>query len=383
MDNFRDRRGDTVLTRPQKSEWTRLPLATKRGYLRGVIARQAAVAERQVAAAAAAKRVSEGRFVAEDWSNGPYPVLRYANTLARTLGRLASGGGPMVDPASVRTRANGQVVVRVFPETVTDRCLYPGVRGEVWMRPGEVSRADSRGDGRGRVPRRRSTRAGLRRARRRERRLNPGPRRPHQALRRGTGLHAEAQSRERLPGPVHRGRALGVHPRRLSSDIVRGGAETGEYLCTHPDIDEIHITGSHRTHDAIVWGPGEEGERRRLAGTPRLSKRVTSELGNVSPMIVLPGPWSPADVRFQAENIATQMVNNCGFNCCAAKVLILPRQWPQAAALMQQLRAVLADIPQRFAYYPGAEERYDRFVSAQRNVRRGGRAAGRRAAVDA
>jgi len=142
---------------------------------------------------------------------------------------------------------------------------------------------------------------------------------------------------------------------------VCGGADVGEYLCLHPDVDEIHLTGSHRTHDAIVFGQGEEGRRHRLAGTSRLSKRVTSELGNVSPVIVVPGPWSASDIRFQAENIATQMINNCGFNCCAAKVLVLPRRWPQAAALMDQLRAVLDGAPQRFAYYPGAEDRYDRW----------------------
>ena len=38
-----------------------------------------------------------------------------------------------------------------------------------------------------------------------------------------------------------------------------GGADVGEYLCQHERVDEIHITGSDRTHDAIVFGVGEEG----------------------------------------------------------------------------------------------------------------------------
>ena len=45
--------------------------------------------------------------------------------------------------------------------------------------------------------------------------------------------------------------------------VVYGGAAEGAYLCTHPGIDEIHITGSDKTFDAIVWGPGAEGAARK------------------------------------------------------------------------------------------------------------------------
>jgi len=74
--------------------------------------------------------------------------------------------------------------------------------------------------------------------------------------------------------------------------------------------------------------------------------------------------WSAADLRFQAENIATQMTNNAGFNCNAAKVLVTHDRWPQRAALLDALRETLRRVPQRGAYYPGADERYDRFVGA-------------------
>ena len=71
-----------------------------------------------------------------------------------------------------------------------------------------------------------------------------------------------------------------------------GGADVGEYLTHHDGVDEIHITGSARTHDAIVFGTGEEGRTRKASGQPLTTKRMTSELGNVSPTIVVPGPWS-------------------------------------------------------------------------------------------
>jgi len=103
----------------------------------------------------------------------------------------------------------------------------------------------------------------------------------------------------------------GVFFEHAFADLIRngfvatayGGADVGEYLCWHDGIEEIHITGSHRTHDVIVWGSGEEGATNRGNGRPRLRKRITSELGNVSPVIVVPGDWSPADLRFHAERL--------------------------------------------------------------------------------
>ncbi len=43
--------------------------------------------------------------------------------------------------------------------------------------------------------------------------------------------------------------------------IVYGGAEEGAYLCNHPGVDEIHITGSDKTFDAIVWVPAPRAPR--------------------------------------------------------------------------------------------------------------------------
>jgi acyl-CoA reductase-like NAD-dependent aldehyde dehydrogenase len=143
-----------------------------------------------------------------------------------------------------------------------------------------------------------------------------------------------------------------------------GSVDVGEYLCQHPDVDEIHLTGSDRTYEAIVFGAGPEGAERKRNNQPRLAKRVTSELGNVTPVIVVPGPWNDADIAFHAENVATQIANNCGFNCLSARVLVMHESWPQSEALMKALRALLASTPQRTAYYPRAETRYDEVLAA-------------------
>ena len=36
--------------------------------------------------------------------------------------------------------------------------------------------------------------------------------------------------------------------------IVYGGGAEGAYLVNHATVEEIHITGSDKTHDAIVFG---------------------------------------------------------------------------------------------------------------------------------
>jgi aldehyde dehydrogenase (NAD(P)+) len=150
--------------------------------------------------------------------------------------------------------------------------------------------------------------------------------------------------------------------------IVYGGADVGEALVQHPSIAEIHVTGSGATHDAIVFGTGDDGALRKSRGEPRIDKPVTSELGNVSPTIVVPGRWSAADLRFQAENIATQKRHNAGFNCIASQVLIVSDVWPQTDALLRELERVMGAAPKRPQYYPGADTRCAAIGSAPGSI---------------
>jgi aldehyde dehydrogenase (NAD(P)+) len=135
--------------------------------------------------------------------------------------------------------------------------------------------------------------------------------------------------------------------------ILTGGAEVGRYLVHHERVAHVHITGSTATHDAIVWGAGAD----KGTGTPLLGKPITSELGGVAPIIVVPGGWSKADLRFQAENIATQRLHNGGYNCIASQVVILPAGWALKDALIEEIADALDRAPKRPGYYPGSAER--------------------------
>ena len=346
---------DLATLRANATTWARLDVDRKTEYLRSALRGTCAVAERQVAAAHAAKRIdSETAAAGEDWLGGPVIQTRVLRQLADALRAVARGGTPEV--AELSTRPDGRLVARAFPETALDRLLFPGFRCEVWMEHGV--QADRLAD----------HQAGFYRTHAPSGRValvlgagNVASIGPLDACQK---LFVEGQVTLLKLNPVND--YLGPFFAEAFADLIAdgflrlayGGADVGAWLCAHAEVDEIHITGSDRTHDAIVFG--DDPTKR----APRLEKHITSELGNVSPVVVVPGPWTAADMRFHAENVATQVANNGGFNCNAAKVLVLPHEWPARRRFLDMVRAVLARIPARYAYYPGAEARYDTFVAA-------------------
>ena len=69
---------------------------------------------------------------------------------------------------------------------------------------------------------------------------------------------------------------------------------------------------------------------------------MTSELGGIGPVIVVPGPWTKADIAYQAQNIATQKLHNSGCNCVAAQVMITSASWKHRDALIDKLKRASA-----------------------------------------
>jgi aldehyde dehydrogenase (NAD(P)+) len=166
-------------------------------------------------------------------------------------------------------------------------------------------------------------------------------------------------------------RALAPLIERNYLAIACGGAEVGSYLCYHGAVDDVHITGSNATHDRIVWGPpGSEREVRRRRSSPVLRKPITSELGNISPVLVVPGPYSDAELSMVAESVAGMMTHNASFNCNSAKLLVLPAGWRARDRFLEKLGGVLERVPPRFAYYPGAGQRFDALTRDRHDVRR-------------
>jgi aldehyde dehydrogenase (NAD(P)+) len=111
-------------------------------------------------------------------------------------------------------------------------------------------------------------------------------------------------------------------------------------------------------------------------GTPLLQKEITSELGDVSPVIVVPGGWDDRSLEFQAENVAGMVTQNASFNCAAAQVVILPRGWRLRDAFLAKLERAMALSPTRVPWYPGSPERFRRLTDGRAGVRRSAAAEG-------
>ena len=143
--------------------------------------------------------------------------------------------------------------------------------------------------------------------------------------------------------------------------IVYGGSAQGEYLCQHDKTDTIHVTGKHQTYNMITYGQ-EEINAGYDSDQPINNKPKTCVLDNVSPVIVVPGRWSAADIQFQARNIVSMLTNNAGFNGNTVRIIITSNRWDQRTEFIQAIEDLLIQTPARKAYYPGAVERYQRFL---------------------
>lgn len=338
--------------------------------LEALIPTIAGAAESWVAAGCSVKGVERGAHAeTEEWLGGPYTVLRAVRQLVRTLKDLRDRGAPRL-PGVAKALPGGQVAAPVFPADPLDRILLRGISAEVWMDPAVT------------LDRLEETMAGRRRA---------GSGRARVGLVLGAGnvtsigpmdvlhkLFSEGECVLLKMNPVNEavGPVLANALRPLMEAgvlrIVYGGEEVGERLCQHEGIDSIHITGSLVTHDRVVWGAGEEATDRKRRGTPRNARPVTSELGNVSPVIVVPGPWSRADLRYHGENLASSLTTNAGFNCNATRVILTHAGWSLREDLIAATRSALEDTEERPAYYPGQQGQRDEFLAAHPDAERVG-----------
>ena len=306
-------------------------------------------------------------LAAEEWITGPWALLYAVNRYIRTLTDIKNVGHVTLPRAGVHSRPGGQIIARVFPVNVFDKLFLSGVEIDVWMQPGVTAAT---------LP---ATIAPFYRENVHEGRTTlvlgagniasiPPLDVLYKMIADGAVCMLKMNPVNEYLGPIFE-RIFSPFIARSFLKIVYGGAEVGAYLCEHPGIDEIHMTGSAATHDAIVFGAGEEGAARKAHGSPRLQKPISSELGNVSPTIVLPGRWSSADLAFQAQNIVTQKMHNAGFNCIAAQVLVVPEQWDQTDALLAEIERVFVESEGRAGYYPGAHARHARLLESTPNAR--------------
>jgi acyl-CoA reductase-like NAD-dependent aldehyde dehydrogenase len=342
-----------------KQRWVEVTVAERIQLLERIKDGLMPVSRGWAEAAARKKGVDPALPVAgEEWISGPQALMGYCNSLILTLKKVV--GHRHLDAVPMRTLPNGQLAAKVFPQTLWDHLLLSGVTAEVWMQPGitQANLAESTA-------------------------LiynSPTPTQGKVSLVLGAGNIAAIAPLDCLhklfvdnhvvilkTNPVNEFLTDFLEPafapliERGFLRIVRGDILVGQFLSTHPLVEVLHITGSGTAHDEIVWGIGNQAMKNKQAGTPRNPRPITSELGGVAPTIVVPGPWSKADIAFQAAHVATQKLHNAGFNCIACQVLVLPKQWPQKMTFVRKLQKSLAASTPRPIFYPGSKARLRNF----------------------
>ncbi|HEV7226247.1 MAG TPA: hypothetical protein VGN42_26305 [Pirellulales bacterium] len=316
-------------------------------------------------AACQAKGIApDGPLAGEELASGPLATTRYLRLLVRSLKDIDEFGRPQL-PGEVADGPNGRLRIQVFPARgMYDDLLFRGFRADVWMQPciNQENLDDALApDFRARMQ---SEKIALV--------LGAGNVSSIPAIDAFGKLFAEGRVVLLKMNPVNEylgpifERAYGALIEAGFLRLIYGGPQVGAAAVGRPLVDEVHITGSIASHDAIVWGPpGQDRELRRAAGQPLLTKPITSELGNVTPWIVVPGPYRRRELDFQAENVAAMIVNNASFNCIACRLIVSWRGWPDRETFLDKIEAQLARVPRRKAYYPSAAERFRRFVGRE------------------
>jgi acyl-CoA reductase-like NAD-dependent aldehyde dehydrogenase len=321
-----------------------------------------------VEASCAAKQIrADAPIAGEEWSNVAI-CARYVRLLTSSLTDIAAGNKPQF-PGRPHPVTGGHTAIPAFPFDAIDKVALSGFTGEVWLRRGVAGAQAVEGQAKAWF----------------------GGGSPGVSLVLGAGNQSSIPFTDALDrmfiarhpvvlkmNPVND--YLGPIVERIFAElvdrgvlrIVYGGAEVGTHLVRHDSVTDVHVTGSDKTYEAIVFGSGEEGTRRKAANDPLVTKPVTGELGNVSPVIVVPGPWTAKDMAFQAQNIASMLTQNAGFNCIALRAIVTSNAWEQRTELLDAVREVLREAGSRYPYYPGARDRFERFVAAHPEAERFG-----------
>ena len=339
-----------------KRRWARLPIPEKIDYLARVRSLILDNAESWVQAGARLKGFSAKEPLAgsEEWLGGPYPSVAWISDVINTLKAVHAGKDPLAG-IPVTTRADGQLVLRVMPASIYDRLLLSGYSLDVWMQPGitkETVRAATFYDevdpegrltvvlGAGNVS------------------AIPVLDALYALFVQGDVVLLKLNPVADVYGPVFE-RIFAPLIEDGYLDIVYGGAQVGEYLVHNDEVDTVHITGSGRSFDAIVWGSPQAKD----SGQPVLAKPITSELGGVGPTIIVPGQWTDADIEYQAQHLATQKLHTSGHTCVASQVLVLAQNWAQREQFLDAFKRAVLRAPRRRPFYPGASQRQQDFLT--------------------
>ncbi len=343
----------------QKTLWPKTSIEERIRLLQACMTGMDAVKDRWVRALCEVKKIPPGdNLEGEEWVAGPVAVVRNLRLLVEAL---RAGGQPR--PVHTEVRADGRTVCQIFPTDRYDKLVLAGVRCDVWIEPGQhasqgaIYRGEHAHDGRvclvlgaGNVS-------------------SIGPMDVlYKLFVENEVVLFKANPVNEACGPLFE-EAFAPLVQAGVLRVVYGGAQVGALCSDHTLVDSLHVTGSQATYDRIVWGAPEQQARNKAEGARQNTRPFSAELGCVTPVLIVPGPWSEAELTYQARHVAAMVTQNASYNCNAAKVVVLASGWSQRDAFLSKLHDALAKARSRAAYYPGSQARYDAFLREYPNAK--------------
>jgi len=355
----------------RKDTWVQVSLEERIELLAALRRTLADAEERWITTSLESKGLAPGGYGEGEERTWFTILIRALRLLHQALSDVRDHGRPHL-PGGLTTRSNGQVAAMVLPASRYDSALFPRMTGEVWIEPGLTAEDVLQ--------------------------LQANTYRTSAANGRvALVLNARTSSFLPVTDVLHKlfvaneVVALKLHPTHASLTslfeetfrslleygvvrLIYGDRDLDAYLSAHPLIDAIHFSGADAAFDALVFGEGQEGAERRAHHEPALTKPFSGEVGNVTPVLVVPGPWSDDDLHHHAILLVRAFVCNAAHVSAAPRLIVQHRGWRRRDSFLAAFEQVLARIPTRQAPFPEARRQLDALLNAHARAHRIGQA---------
>ncbi|MGC9038911.1 MAG: hypothetical protein ACP5MJ_05340, partial [Roseiflexus sp.] len=269
----------------RKDSWVQVSLDERIALLATLRRALADAAERWITTSLEAKGLAPGGYGEGEERTWFTILTRSLRLLHQALSDVRDHGQPQL-PGGLTTRPNGQVIAPVLPINRYDAAILPRMTGEVWIEPGLTAEDVLQQQA-------------------------AAYRKPAEHGRVALVLNASTSSFLPVTDLLHKlfvaneVVALKLHPMQaaltslfeetfrslLDYGVVRliyGDHDLDAYLCAHSLIDTVHFSGADASFDTLVFGEGQEGVERRMRHEPVLTKPFSGEVGNITPVLVVP-----------------------------------------------------------------------------------------------
>jgi acyl-CoA reductase-like NAD-dependent aldehyde dehydrogenase len=320
--------------------FARTPPREKAALLRSTLPALLAAAPHMAALSCQAEGIDPASPGAgEAWRAGPVALIENVRLLAEALDDIASAGRPALPIQHIHKRRDGRIVARLEPRGWVEG-MASAFTAEVLFVEG--SQPEDVISGQARFYRQREPEGSVEAILGGDGAPSLGPMDAlHALFVEGRVAVLSTSPRHAALGPVI-ARALAPLVERGFLRVVPGGAETALHLGQHAGVGSVRLRGSAPDHDLLVWGPpGAERAQRRDAVEPLLKKPLSSELGDVGPVIVVPCLYATDELWFLARSVASQVASLAG----APRVLVLPAGWLQRATFVEMLERASSQMP--------------------------------------